>query len=295
MKVAVRIWWTYWGGLSLGLAGLGAVVGTLLHHEHQALTASETERLIKQTQVVDDNLRRQLRAIDLAVRYINKEMPAWTAQNDGYQRGIHRLQSMEATMPAVRGFWVMNGEGTITLSHNTEFIGRNFANREYFRTPRDTADTNKLYVSAPYVGASRTQVINLSRLLDAPPGQFAGIATAAVDPIDILTLLNSVRYTEDMATTLVHGDGQVFVHAPVGNPPPASGTPDSPLTRHLAQQQSVSVHHSAQRLAVLRTLLPSDLDMDRPRPWRNSANCAPRACNWRWTTLAPATRPCPTC
>lgn len=290
MKVAVRIWWTYWGGLSLGLAGLGAVVGTLLHHEHQALTASETERLIKQTQVVDDNLRRQLRAIDLAVRYINKEMPAWTAQNDGYQRGIHRLQSMEATMPAVRGFWVMNGEGTITLSNNTEFIGRNFANREYFRTPRDTADTNKLYVSAPYVGASRTQVINLSRLLDAPPGQFAGIATAAVDPIDILTLLNSVRYTEDMATTLVHGDGQVFVHAPVGNPPPASGTPDSPLTRHLAQQQSVSVHHSAQRLAVLRTLLPSDLDMDRPlivcasrdlnalyAPWRQEA---------QWTLLA---------
>lgn len=290
MKVAVRIWWTYWGGLSLGLAGLGAVVGTLLHHEHQALTASETERLIKQTQVVDDNLRRQLRAIDLAVRYINKEMPAWTAQNDGYQRGIHRLQSMEATMPAVRGFWVMNGEGTITLSNNTEFIGRNFANREYFRTPRDTADTNKLYVSAPYVGASRTQVINLSRLLDAPPGQFAGIATAAVDPIDILTLLNSVRYTEDMATTLVHGDGQVFVHAPVGNPPPASGTPYSPLTRHLAQQQSVSVHHSAQRLAVLRTLLPSDLDMDRPlivcasrdlnalyAPWRQEA---------QWTLLA---------
>lgn len=264
MRGAMPTWGRHWGWLSLGLAALGATLGTFLHHEHQALTRTETDRLIKQTQVVEDNLRRQLRAIDLAVRYINKEMPAWSAQNDGYERGIHRLQSMETTMPAVRGFWVMNAAGTVTVANEAAFIGRNFGTRDYFLTPREVADPDKLYVSPPYTGASRTQVINLSRLLDAPPGQFAGIATAAVDPSDMLILLNSVRYSDDMATTLVHGSGLVFVHAPVGNPPPTPGAPGSPLARHLAQPQMVSAQTTPQRLAVLRTLQPADLAMDQP-------------------------------
>lgn len=264
--------WRHWVLLGVALSGLGAYLAFSLHEEHGRIRTVELERLAAQSKVVEDNLTRQLIAIDLALESIMAELPYWAAHADGRDRALRRLKSMEASMPAVRTFVVMDARGTITLSNREELIGRNFSQREYFQAHLQSRNAKMLHVSAPFKSVLDAYVMNLTRAVTGPHGEPAGVVSATVDPADIEILLNSVRYADDMRAMLVHGDGSIFVSQPVLAEVIGKNVavPGSFFSQHLASQRPVSdfeglaLSSGDRRLSVLRTIQPPSLTMDKP-------------------------------
>lgn len=265
-------YWRPWLLLAVCLGGLGAYLAFKLHREHERIEAVERERLTTQSKVIEDNLTRQLTAINLSIESIMAELPGWQVQLNGRSEGLQHLKSMEALMPSVRTFLVLDAQGFVALSNLEELMGRNFVQRDYFQVPSQSLNPKTLYVSRPFKSVLNNYLINLSRVVLDGKGQFAGVVSAAVDPMDIQILLNSVRYAEDMRSMLVHGDGEIFMSQPalaevIGK---NVAVPGSFFSQHLASKRAVSdfegiaISTGDKRLPVLRTIQPVDLAMDKP-------------------------------
>ena len=264
--------WRPWLLLALCLAGLGAYLAVKLAREHAQIAAQELERLTIQSRVVEDNLTRQLDAINLALESVVAELPYWARQADGQDVAIRRLKSMEASMPAVRTLLVLDAQGTVILSSRAELMRRNFSQRDYFQAPLRSLNVQALHVSAPFKSVLNVFSLALTRTVLDASGQFGGVVVASVEPIDIEILLNSVRYADDMRSMLVHGDGKVFVIAPQNPAVLGKDLSDagSFLSQHLRRGRAVSSFSGTayatgdQRLPVLRTIQPQALAMDKP-------------------------------
>lgn len=280
-----------WLLLAAALVGLGAILGLGLLRDRDRLTAQELDRLSTQTRVVEDNLTRQLIAINQSLLAVQRVLPYWQSNPVGHIEGRQTLENMADAVSSVRTYLVTDAQGIVTFSNREELLGRNFFHRDYVQAPLKTLDPTRLYVSPPFLSVLNNYVVNFSKVLLDDKGQFAGVVSAAIDPVDFEILLNSVRYSNDMRAMLVHGDGLIFIKQPstgqaVGSD--LSATP-SLLNQHLRSQQALS-HFSGvldgskiSRLTVFRTLAPTALAMNKPlvvvldrdlsvlyRPWQQT-------------------------
>lgn len=264
--------WLPWLILVVGLIGLGVYLVLNQINERERLETSERERLITQSKVIEQNLSRQLVAIDLAIVSIVGNLPYWASLPDGQQQAVRQLKSLEDSMPTVRTFLVLNAQGDVILSSRDELMQRNFAQREYFQAPMRAPNPRTLFVSPPFKSVLNNYLFNLSHVVLDEHGKFAGVVSVGVDPVDIEILLNSVRYADDMRSMLVHGDGKVFVVEP--SMPELLGkdlsAPSSYFSQHLDSKRSVSTFRGTsyasgdERLPALRTIQPPALQMDKP-------------------------------
>ncbi len=264
--------WRAWLQLVAALVLVGAVLGVGLWRERERLETQELDRLSAQTHVVEDNLTRQLITINRSLLAIQKALPSWQSGPAGQSEGSQTLINMEAAMSSVRTFLVLDAQGVVTFSNRDELRGRNFFQRDYVQAPRQSLDRAHLFVSPPFKSVLGSYVINFSKALPADKGQFAGVVAAAIDPVEVEILLNSVRYSDDMQGALVHGDGKVFISQPMAAQALRQdlATPGSFLTRHLGSQQAFSHFNGVldvggtPRLVVLRTIAPAELAMNKP-------------------------------
>lgn len=264
--------WRSWLLLAICLGGVGAYLAYNLHREHDQIESVECERLSTQAQVIKDNLTRQLGAINLALESVIAELPDWAGRPDGREHALRRLKSMQASMPSVRTFVVLDVKGIVNLSNRDELMGRNFVQREYFQAPLQSFSPQTLYVSAPFKSVLGAYVMTLTRAIAGPHGEFAGVVVAMVDAVDIRIFLSSVRFADDMRAMLVHGDGKVFVTHPERTDLLGKdlSDPSSFFSQHLASKQPDSEFKGVvyatgdQRLAVLHTLQPAALAMNKP-------------------------------
>ena len=264
--------WRQWLLLAVGLSAGGVYLAFNLQREHANIETRELERLAKQSKVIEDNLTRQLVAINLALESIITELPDWARQADGHDVAIQHLKSMDASMPTVRTFLVLDAKGTVILSSRAELMGRSFYQRDYFQAPLQSLNPKILYVSAPFKSVLDVFSIALTRAVVDANGKFGGVVVASVEPTDIEILLNSVRYADDMRSMLVHGDGKVFVIEPQN--PGVLGKdlsdPRSFFGQHLKSGRPVSYFTGSsyatgdKRLPALRTIQPPALAMDKP-------------------------------
>lgn len=264
--------WRGWLQLVALLAAVGLWLGMSAWREQDRILARELDRLSTQSKVVEVNLTRQLTAIDLSLKTIQDGLPRWLGTPAGRQEGLQTLVSMEAALSAVRTFLVLDDKGNVTLSSRAELIGRNFYQREYLQAPLKGLDPARLYVSPPFKSVLGPYIFNLTRVIVDNQGRFKGAVSAAIDPQDTDVLLNSVRYTSDMRAMLVHGDGVVFISEPplaqvMGMDLSGSDAFFSDHQRSLRPQSQFNGMVSTtqdHRLAVLQTVLPPALAMDRP-------------------------------
>lgn len=278
-----------WLLLATALVLLGLVLGLGLLRDRDRLEAQELDRLSTQTHVVEANLTRQLSAINQSLLSIQTALPHWQTGPAGQSESRQTLVNMETALSSVRTFLVLNAQGVVTFSNREELLGRNFFQRDYVQAPLKALDPARLYVSPPFKSVLNHDVINLSRVLLDAKGQFAGVVSAAIDPVDFEILLNSVRYSDDMRATLVHGDGLIFINQPSASQAPDFSATSSLLSQHVRSQQAVSHFSGAldsskiSRLSVFRTLAPAALGMDKPlvvvldrelsvlyRPWQRA-------------------------
>ncbi len=278
--------------LGVALSILGGYVGLHLYSGHSLIEDRERERLQNQARLIDQNLERQLAAVNNALVSIRGDLPFLNAPSDGGTQLNHRLQAMSDAMPGVRTLAVFNSEGTIVASNRAELIGQNFREREYFQVARQSRDPAVLHVSPPFKIGLGSFVINLVRVIPDVDGRFAGIVTATLDPGYFSTLLGSVNYASDMWTALGHGDGKLFLMVPerAGMAGQYLAKPGSFFRKHMESGQTATVmtgmvlSTGEERMLAQRTVRPATVSMDKPlvvavgrdlaalfAPWRRDA------------------------
>ena len=280
-----------WLALALSLLGVAAIFCQALYRDHQSVEAQEGDRLQVQAKVIDDNLIRQLEGANFALVGVGDDFARSPAGRDEAAASA-KLKLLSDAMPGVGGMAILDVNGTAVASSRSELIGKNFQQQEFFTVPARSPDRAVLYVSPPFKTALGTVVIVVGRALMNAKGDFAGIVTAALDPDYFDVVLRSGLYAPDMRTTLIHGDGKVFLSEPPTGL--ASGADlsksGSLFSRHQhSGQVSTLVVGKAMAtgedlMVAMRSINRADLQMDRPLvvavsrelsavflPWRTKA------------------------
>ena len=205
---------TEWLVLVVALGVVGAMIGWSLFKSHQALDATERDRLRHQARVVDDNVGQQLDGVNRALASVRGEYLA-TPRHSVSTLISMRLKALSDAIPGVRSMVVVDADGNVAASSVDTLIGRDFADRDYFRSARDGRDGDTLYVATPFNTLARQLHRRLrARRSARTTAAFAGVVAAALEPQYFEVLLRSVLYAPDMWASVAHGDGKVFVTMP---------------------------------------------------------------------------------
>ena len=268
----LRLFLIEWLFLGMALLALGGFMAFSLTQEYRQINLRESQRLMAQARVVDENLGRQLNAANLALTSILAELRYWQGKQDGIERANRQLKTISDAMPGVRTMLMMDADGNVLAADKKELLGKNFSHREYFQTVIRNPNPDTLFVGAPFKTVLGVFAINVIRMIPGSQGKFAGIISATLDPEEFGILLDSVRYAEDMRVSLIHGDGSLLLMAPMqdgmlGQDLARSGTSFS-LHRDSGQMSSLlsggEVGAEEGRMIVLRTIRPRQLNMDKP-------------------------------
>jgi PAS domain-containing protein/HPt (histidine-containing phosphotransfer) domain-containing protein len=275
--------------LALFLLLVGVVLGANRFLEYGRTEAREEERLFTQASVIDKNLAWNLNSVNQVLTTLQSD-PSWMSNERGI---LQRLNLLADAMPGIRTINFMDAGGTIRVSNRRELIGRNFKDREYFKTPQLHPDPDTLFVSPPFKTSLGVFALILSRVITGPDGEFAGMITATLDPQYFATLLSSVLYVPDMRSAIAHGDGTVFLSIPEGHT--VLGTnlavPGSFFSRHRAGGRKSSAFdgtayiYGEKRLLVWHTVRPDGLKMDKPLMVTVSRDLGAVYQLWRFETL----------
>ena len=261
--------WLLLGGSLLLMA---IMLAWLQYDEYRAVQGRERERLAVQARVIHDNLSRQLQGINQALLGLSQDLPLWQAEDNDLVNASRRLRALVAIMPGLRIMNILDAHGTVLASNRIELLSKNFAERAYFRAATQAPDARTLYVSPPFMTVLGAWTITFGHTVHGEDGQFAGMVTASVDPQEFQTLLDSVRYTDDMWTTVVHGSGQIFLimpHQP-GALDKDLSVPGSLFRQHRDSGRNASVLSGPvlatgnRRMVAQHTVAPNDLHMDQP-------------------------------
>ncbi len=277
-----------WMLLWLTLVALGGFVAYIQFRDYQRIVAQESDRLKIQAEIVEKNVVPQLLLANRVIDGILKDLPFWQAENDGFKRGNRQLRVINDTLIGIRPILVIRADGKVIASSDETLLGMNFLYREYFQTAMKNPDPKILHVSAPFKTVLDTFVFSLFRTIPAKNGAFGGIVIVSVVPEYFSTLLDSVRYTQDMRISIIHGDGTIFLTSPKG------GLDDTDLAKQLTfvSRRGESVKSarmfpgmllSTGSMLALRTIQLSAPHMDKPlvvaagrdleavlMPWRES-------------------------
>ena len=202
-----------WLALLFALAVIGALIAWSLFKAHEAVDATERDRLRVQARVVDDNVGQQLDGMNRALASVRDEYLATPIYSVSTLLSM-RLKALSDAIPGVRSMVLLDVDGNVVASSVDTLLGRDFGDRDYFAAARAGGSAATLHVAAPLKTAIGTYTVVFARAIHAPNGAFAGAVAAALEPGYFQVLMRSVLYAPDMWVSLGHGDGKAFVTMP---------------------------------------------------------------------------------
>lgn len=261
-----------WLLLGLVLLIVGCYIAYTLNENRERIDARERERLVHQCTVVSMNLSRQFTTVNTALTGILAKVPLWRKQGDGRASAEEHLKVLNNAMSGVLTFLVFDAKGTVQASDKPELVGRNFAQRDYYRAVREHPSSSTLYVGPPFMSSRGNFTMNLARMIPGPNGEFDGLVVAGLDAEEFKVLLDSVIYRPGIRAALIHGDGIPFLMAP--NSKDVEGvdlvSPGSFFARHTSSGRQANVFTGAfhsvgdERMVALQTIREPALFMDKP-------------------------------
>jgi len=272
-----------WFFLGVALIYLGGAVAFGLIRERQRVDSTERERLLAQARVVQENTAHNLTAIKQVLVRLRKPV-----KMAGRELNEH-LATLVDAMPGVRTVAILDAKGDIRAANRPELVGRNFSQRGYFSVPRQAPDVGTMYVSPPFYSSLGVFSLGVSMAVIGPRGEFAGVITATLDPQYFLTLMDSVRYTPDMRTSIVHWDGDVFMMAPAQTDIAGKNLnqPGAFFVQHKGSDRDANVYVGKvystgdERMVVLSTIRSPELKLDKPLVVTASRDVAEIFSVWR--------------
>ena len=182
-----------------------------LFSEHKRLKRVEVERLVAQTMVIGSGLNSHLDAVNNAIISIGagSESGAKAAVN-----ASEYISILSGIIPSVKTFFILDVNGWVTKSNKHDLVGMDLHERKYFNVALQENNPSILHVSPPIKNALGTFSINLEHSRADSLGRFSGLVGATLNPEYFTTLLDSMRYADDVIVTLSHADGEVFLTVP---------------------------------------------------------------------------------
>lgn len=261
-----------WLALLIFLLLLAGAVAHNLFKSYNDLISLEEQRLITQARVINTNLSAQLHGTDHILQSMSTNLGLTSP--DKWQSLIpnQRIEVITQAILGVRTLLAMDANGIVRLSNHRELIGKNLNNRDYFQIAKKNPDQSTLYVSSPFKTLLGSWGMNIVRVIRNHDGKFAGITAATLDPEYFSTLLSSVNYAKDMRTSLIHGDGILFLSAPELKEKAGLNIniPGSFFSRHLKSGKSETILQGTvyttgeDRIMAQSTMLPPNLNMNTP-------------------------------
>jgi diguanylate cyclase (GGDEF)-like protein/PAS domain S-box-containing protein len=259
--------WRLWLLLAAALAMTGASMLVWSLRERQHVEEAEMVRLTQQSKMIEDNLVLQFKAIHTSLGSIASDVPGWRRDNSGYIQSLHLMQVLNAAMPAVQSFLVTNANGAVILSNQRKLLGVKANAEDYVAKPRQRPLAQMLYIGDRDDDATGTRSLHFSRVILSDTLDFDGVVSAAMDIQFERILLSSLRYADDMQVTLMQQNGNVLLSE--RETAPATSDHLDMLFPHLKPSLDASKAPVLQwfddlHLAVLRTIDPPDLALDKP-------------------------------
>lgn len=283
-----------WVGLLFALLTVGGALAYIQYEDYQAADRRARTVLQYQVSVVDENLSQYLQTTSNALDRIREDWRYVYGQPDGQRLLNTRLEAMATSMVGVRTFVLVDGNGDVIATNRAELLRRNFRDSERYRTIREGASKDMLYVSAPFVTPLGKFTISAGKMIADGDGRFAGYVLAILDTEYFSLLMRSSLFSEDMNAALIHGDGKVILRLPdreAVSGQDLSRYPDSLFARFMrmnsehAVLEGVSNVTGQDLLTVLNKIRPESSRADKPLVFAVSITREAVYERWRGDTL----------
>ncbi|WP_394790472.1 response regulator [Rhodoferax sp.] len=259
-----------WLLLFVVLALVGAFLVHAYFNEVDRVSATERDRLQVQSNVISNDIQRNLAVSSLALDEVIKDYLGNVVPVNPAELSM-RLRALVDAMPGVRAMVVINARGIVVAAHISDLVGADFSQRDYFKTVQARPSKSTLYVSAPYKSLRKDLVVNTARMVPDANGEFAGMVIATLDPEYFTSLFRPVMYAPDVWGFVVHGDGLQFVNFPTRENIDGRNfnTPGTFFNRHVTSGNADSMLEGAiprtgeRRIMALRSIQPTALHMDK--------------------------------
>lgn len=272
-------------------AVMGSWLGYVSYDEYLRVDTLERERLTDNAAVIHDHISHQLISIGTTLSSVRRNLDVWSQQQDGMSVAHEHLKSLSDAMPNVHSIGILDADGNVLTSAKKEVIGKNFAYREYFQAPQKNPDPDMLYISSPFQSVLGRWTLTLSRAVIGPDGKFAGVVTASLAAQEFNVLMQAIRYSPDLWSAVIHGDGTLFLSSPDHKEPIGMNmaTPGSFFSRHIKSNREVSIFTGyaagEEQMVVLRTIQPAKFHMDKPIIFKVAREIDAIYAEWKKNTL----------
>lgn len=214
MVISKRNYRAQWVILLVALLFMGLGLANSLYGDWERIRVDVRKRLLSQTSIVDQIVESDLIALNAVLENLGAE---WSSRAVASTSMNEQMRILEKSMPGVRTFAIFDDNGTIQASNRSEFVGKNFADRQYFKQAKELANPSILCLSEPYITVLGVRTINVTKSFFNSGGAFVGVVVASLEPAYFEPLLRSVLYNEDIWVNLVHNKGDVFLAVPENN------------------------------------------------------------------------------
>ena len=262
---------TQWLLLGAALIILGSGTGYGLYNERQRIQEREEGWLLAMSHVMQLSVEQNLGSINRALGILIGELKNPKTHDDFNQH----LFSLTEAMPSVHSIQVHDATGKILYSSQQILLhaSTDFSQQDYFRTPQQHPSVDTLFISPPYHTIEGVYTLAATRMITDSNGQFAGIIVAQLYPEYFDPMLNAVRYASNMAASLHHGDGVLFLMYPHDRQELVGKDLTRPgyfFLRHRESGKSATVFSGflpglgEERMIAHRDIQPPELNMDKP-------------------------------
>ena len=124
--MAPSVFTRQWLFLGVALLILGSAIAINLYEDHQRIDNQEGERLAALATTVAKNIVPQVVLADRIITNILNALPAWQAENDGFQRANREITIINDTINGIPPLLVMDASGAVIISSNPKLLGMNF-------------------------------------------------------------------------------------------------------------------------------------------------------------------------
>ncbi|QKF73194.1 diguanylate cyclase [Aliarcobacter faecis] len=273
LNLDVRNFFLEWIFLIFFLLALGIFVSFIIFNKNENILQREEERLSTQAKILNDNLLNQINSINQALLLTREGVERGDLEDKKSKEHLEEhIKMFIKVIPTLRTFVVLDKNGKVTATNRTDISEFNHSTKDYFLNVKNNPSRTKIYINTPYKTMLGTWTINLALMLNDEKGNFNGIVLAVFEPLELLKNLESVFYASDMRSSIIHGDGTLFLMAPQNDE--ALGkkidSENSFLYKHKLGNKLTSVYKGTsyisndERLVAFYTVKPQNIDIDSP-------------------------------
>jgi signal transduction histidine kinase/CheY-like chemotaxis protein len=148
-----------------------------------------------------------LRTVNLMLTNIASDLAAMPTKSGGPADAL--LTGYARNLPELRLLHTTDPHGRVNASSNSETIGFDGSQREYFTSHVAAPADLRFHISRPFITKRGAFVITISRVLQDSQGKFGGALVATIDASLFEAALKFLEPTPDGVSLIIHRSGDV--------------------------------------------------------------------------------------